>query len=49
VKGVRVGHEIFPWLMVLILFLVTAENLLANRFYRESTPSAAVGVAAPGA
>src|SRR5262249_8850073 len=32
----RIGHEMFPWMMVLILILVTAENLLANRFYRES-------------
>jgi hypothetical protein len=36
----------FPWLMVLILFLVTAENLLANRFYRETAPRPAVGVSA---
>ena len=28
-------HEIFPWLMALILILITAENFLANRFYRE--------------
>jgi hypothetical protein len=33
---VRVGHEIFPWLMMLILMLVTAENFLANTFYKES-------------
>ncbi|APW63798.1 BatA domain-containing protein [Paludisphaera borealis] len=32
---VRVGHEIFPWLMMLILLLVTAENFLANTFYKE--------------
>ncbi|HEY2159322.1 MAG TPA: BatA domain-containing protein [Isosphaeraceae bacterium] len=31
----RVGHEIFPWIMLLILILVTIENLLANRFHRE--------------
>ncbi len=36
VTGRRIGHEIFPWLMVLILILVTAENFLANKFYRES-------------
>jgi hypothetical protein len=40
----RIGHELFPWMMVLILIVVTAENLLANRFYRESTPRSAVGV-----
>jgi hypothetical protein len=44
-KEVRVGHEIFPWLMALILILVTAEGLLANRFYRESPQRAAAGVA----
>jgi len=31
----RVGHEIFPWLMALILVVVTAENFLANTFYSE--------------
>jgi hypothetical protein len=40
----RIGHELFPWMMVLILLVVTAENLLANRFYRESTPRSVVGV-----
>lgn len=40
----KVGREIFPWIMVLILMVVTAEGLLANRFYRESAPRAAVGV-----
>ena len=42
-QEIRVGHEMFPWLMVLILILVTAENLLANRFHRE-TPKPAVSV-----
>ena len=32
---IRVGHEIFPWIMFLILILVTAENYLANPFYKE--------------
>ncbi len=31
----RVGFEIFPWLMALILILVTAESLLANKFHRD--------------
>lgn len=31
----RIGHEMFPWLMVFILLLVTMENLLANTFYRQ--------------
>jgi hypothetical protein len=39
---IRIGHEMFPWLMFLILILVTAENLLANTFYREKTPGPAV-------
>ena len=39
----RVGFELFPWLMALILLLVTLENLLANKFHRERTeaPTAA--------
>jgi len=32
----RVGTDLFPWLMFLILALVTAENLLANKFHRET-------------
>jgi hypothetical protein len=43
---IRVGVEIFPWLMALILILVTLENLLANKFYRESAPQPALGAAA---
>ncbi len=35
----RIGIDIFPWLMMLILALVTAENLLANKFHKE-TPKA---------
>jgi hypothetical protein len=37
---VRVGHEIFPWLMMLILMLVTAESVLANTFYKEAAAPA---------
>ena len=37
-KG-RYGTELFPWLMFLILGLVTAENLLANKFHRDSAPA----------
>lgn len=37
----RVGHELFPWLMMLILVLVSAEGVLANRFYRENPGEAA--------
>ncbi len=32
----RKGNELFPWLMFLILALVTAENLLANKFHRDT-------------
>ncbi len=35
IKGIY-GTELFPWLMFLILALVTLENLLANKFHRES-------------
>ena len=27
--------ELFPWLMILLLFLLAFENLLANKFYRQ--------------
>ena len=40
---IRVGHEIFPWIMFLILILVTAENYLANTFYKEPTGGPAPG------
>jgi hypothetical protein len=33
---VRIGRELFPYLMMLILFVVTLENFLANTFYKES-------------
>lgn len=32
----RVGRELFPWIMLLILVVVTVESVLANRFYRET-------------
>ena len=32
----RYGYEIFPWLMFLILIVVTLENFLANTFYKEA-------------
>jgi len=28
--------ELFPWLMIVLLFLFVVENYLANRFYRKS-------------
>ncbi|HEU5117526.1 MAG TPA: hypothetical protein VFT74_12850, partial [Isosphaeraceae bacterium] len=35
----HVGREIFPYLMLIILVLVTLENALANTFYKERSPS----------
>jgi hypothetical protein len=46
IGNARVGHEIFPWLMMLILIIVTLENLLANTFYKESARPAAAGAGA---
>ena len=36
VDKIRVGIELFPWMMMLIMIVVTLENLLANTFYKES-------------
>ena len=41
----RYGYEVFPWLMFLILMIVTLENFLANTFYKEP-PSAKKSAAA---
>ncbi len=30
----RYGRELFPWMILLVLLLLTAENILANRFHR---------------
>jgi hypothetical protein len=27
--------DLFPWLMLLLLFTLAIENLLANKFYRQ--------------
>ncbi len=43
IRLVHIGHEIFPWLMALILILVTLESFLANKFHREA--SGATGMA----
>ncbi|MDB5349190.1 MAG: N-terminal double-transrane protein [Planctomycetota bacterium] len=41
VQGVaRHGFEMFPWIMALVLLVVTLENLLANTFYRERSAPA---------
>ncbi len=36
VRTARVGRELFPWLMLIVLLVITAENTLANRFHREA-------------
>ena len=36
VEKIRIGRELFPWVMLLIMVVVTVESVLANRFYRES-------------
>jgi len=35
-RTARFGYEVFPWLMFLILMVVTLENFLANTFYKEA-------------
>ena len=35
-KLTRYGYEVFPWLMFLILMIVTLESILANTFYKEA-------------
>ena len=45
VSSIRIGRELFPWLMLLILIVVTLEGVLANRFYRESARPVAAGAA----
>jgi len=35
-RTMRLGHEIFPWLLFLILLVITLENTLANLFYKEA-------------
>lgn len=32
--------ELFPWLMLALLFLLALENLVANKFYRQDPPLA---------
>jgi hypothetical protein len=43
---VRRGYEAFPWLMLLILIVVTLENFLANNFYKEAPQPATSSAAA---
>jgi len=44
---VRVGRELYPWLIALILALLTAENFLANRFHRRPSQAAADATPSP--
>jgi hypothetical protein len=46
VERARYGYEAFPWLMFLILLVVTLENFLANTFYKETPQPAPAGAAA---
>jgi hypothetical protein len=32
--------ELFPWLMLVLLFVLALENLVANKFYRQDSPLA---------
>ena len=42
---VRIGRELFPWLMPFIVLVFASEHLLANRFYsREGTDSKSKGM-----
>jgi hypothetical protein len=36
---VRIGRELFPWLIALLLLVLAAEPFLANRFYAENRPT----------
>ena len=45
IQTTRIGREMFPWLIMLIMVVVTVESILANRFYRETTPRAVAGQA----
>jgi hypothetical protein len=46
IKIGRIGRELFPWMMLLIVLVVSIEGVLANRFYREAGPQAGQGAAA---
>ena len=41
----RIGHEMYPWLMVLLVLLLTLEHVLANRFYGRPSSLAEADVA----
>jgi hypothetical protein len=43
---IRRGYEAFPWMMFLILIVVTLECLLANTFYKEAPQARPAGAVA---
>jgi hypothetical protein len=45
-ETVKNGYEAFPYLMFLILIVVTIESILANTFYKEAPRDAAARAAA---
>ena len=45
-KLARYGYEAFPWLMFLILIVVTLETVLANTFYKEAPRPGTAGTVA---
>ena len=46
IQETTIGREIFPWIMLLILLIVTAENALANTFHRDPTAAGAAATKA---
>jgi len=44
---IRIGRELFPWIMMLIMVVVAVEGVLANRFYRESGAGQGAAVKQP--
>jgi hypothetical protein len=42
----KVGRELFPYMMMLILLVVTLENFLANTFYKDAPRPAPAGATA---
>jgi hypothetical protein len=45
IQTTRIGREMFPWLIMLIMIVVAVEGVLANRFYREAAPKVVPGQA----
>lgn len=39
VEEARVGRELYPWLMLIVLALFAVEGYFANRFYRQAGPT----------